>query len=85
MVEILVILYVRKKIIVDRNIAEAIAEVCVFHIYGEEAAQTQKPYVITDEQKCWVIEGKPPDALGGSFLVKLNKLNGQFIRITHSK
>ncbi|KAI1692862.1 NTF2 fold immunity protein [Ditylenchus destructor] len=66
--------------------AAKICEDYVTRIYGAEAANSQKPYVISDEGDAWRVTGQPPKLqLGGNFDVLISKSDGAILKVHHSK
>lgn len=65
--------------------AIGLAEFYIAKIYGEDVAKRQQPYDLTDNDKEWIISGKPPEALGGSFRIVIDKKDGRVIEIMHSR
>ena len=61
-----------------------LAESYVAQHYGEQTAQAQKPYWAEKDGERWIISGKPPKALGGSFRTVIGA-NGELEEITHGK
>lgn len=64
--------------------AMQLAENYVVQHYGEQTAQAQKPYRAEKDGGRWIISGKPPKALGGSFRAVIGA-NGELEEITHGK
>lgn len=70
--------------LVTEEQALQLAERYVTQHYGNQTAQTQKPYQIKREGEYWIITGNPPKALGGNFRVVLGE-KGKLEKITHTK
>ena len=64
--------------------AMQLAENYVVQHYGAQTAQAQKPYRAEKDGERWIISGKPPKALGGSFRAVIGA-NGELEEITHGK
>ncbi|WP_445659104.1 NTF2 fold immunity protein [Achromobacter sp. NCFB-sbj8-Ac1-l] len=66
--------------------AVEICEDYVTRVYGVEAANRQKPYVVSDEGDTWRVTGQPPKfQLGGNFDVLISKSDGAILEAKHSK
>jgi hypothetical protein len=74
------------KVIPDKDIAVAVAEIILFKIYGRDQITSEKPYDVNLIDGYWRIEGSlPPDRVGGTFLIILSAKNGRVIKLTHGK
>jgi len=62
------------------QMAMDLTEIYIRSVYGKETAKSQKPYIVKETSSGWQIEGKPPEALGGSFLVIISKKNGEVLK-----
>lgn len=69
----------------SENMVREIAEIYIKNRYGNDTAFQQKPYQVMEESRVWIINGKPPSALGGSFQLVIAKKDGKVEKITHSK
>ncbi|EIV0763645.1 hypothetical protein L6N65_004794 [Escherichia coli] len=69
----------------SREMALELSYVYIKYIYGKEKAEFQKPYIITDDNTCWKIEGKQPETFGGNFTILIAKKDGQVLDVTHTK
>ena len=73
-------------ILKSRLSAIKFVEPILFSIYGYKNIIQQKPYEICFLNNYWVIFGKlPKNNLGGTFLIIINSLNCEIIKITHGK
>mgnify|MGYP003534195606 FL=1 len=73
-------------IIKNDSTAIKVAESILFEIYGEKNIIKQKPYEIYKIKNYYVISGTlPKNYVGGTFLIIINSLNSEIIRITHGK
>lgn len=68
-----------------KETAIKLAEIYIGAIYGTEAAENQKPYIINDTGNSWVVRGKPPATLGGSFKIEINKKDGKVVALEHDR
>ena len=69
----------------SREMALELSYVYIKYVYGKEKAEFQKPYIITDDNNCWKIEGKQPKTLGGNFTILIAKKDGQVLHVIHTK
>jgi hypothetical protein len=61
-------------------------EPILFDIYGEKNIMEQRPYEVSDFKDYYVINGTlDVNSIGGTFLIIINKKNGEIIKITHGK
>ena len=69
----------------DQKIAIAIAEVVLFHVYGEKVIRAQRPYAVKHVRDKWIIEGAPPPRgfAGGSFHIVISQHDGRVLKLTH--
>lgn len=73
-------------VVLDEQLATAVAEAYVSCIYGQQAAQQQKPYRVTETETHWEVEGVLHGRrLGGTFRIHLAKEGGQVLLLTHSR
>ncbi|HEY4540557.1 MAG TPA: NTF2 fold immunity protein [Faecalibacter sp.] len=73
-------------IIKNDSTAITVAESILFEIYGENNIINQRPYKIHKIENYYVISGTlPKNYVGGTFLIIINSLNSEIIRITHGK
>jgi len=69
----------------SENMALELAEIYIKNVYGNTVSINQKPYRIIEEKDVWIINGAPPQALGGNFHIVISKKDGSVEKITHSK
>ena len=69
----------------SKNMALELAEIYIKNVYGNTVSINQKPYRIIEEKDVWIINGAPPQALGGNFHIVISKKDGRVEKITHSK
>ena len=67
------------------KMAKELAFIYVKYTYGNENAQSQKPYSISENNNLWKIEGKQPETQGGNFTILISKGDGRVLDITHTK
>ena len=79
-------LFYNKTIIKDKETAVGVAEQILFSIYGKAEIVDQRPYEVYSINNHWVISGTlPTDKLGGTFLIIINSVTGQIVKLTHGK
>jgi hypothetical protein len=78
---------VKKANLIDsEEIAIQIAEVILFHNYGEQMIIDEKPYKIKSVEDVWYINGTLKKGwVGGVFELMIQKKNGQVTLMTHGK
>ncbi|HEX7637548.1 MAG TPA: NTF2 fold immunity protein [Burkholderiaceae bacterium] len=73
-------------IVSSEQMAAALAEVYVTYVYGAQAAQSQKPYRVQALPEAWQVEGQLPEAmLGGTFELRLARMDGRVLALSHSR
>ena len=73
-------------LIKDKETAIQISEAILFKVYGKDNIVSQRPYETYFMDGYWIIGGTlPKDMLGGTFLVIINSVNGQVIKLSHGK
>jgi hypothetical protein len=73
-------------LITDKETAIAMAEPLLFKIYGKGEIESERPYEIYLIDGYWYISGTLPKGyLGGSFIIIINSINGEVIRLIHEK
>ena len=73
-------------LITEKSTAIAIAEVLLFKIYGKENITSERPYEIYRIDGYWFISGTLPKGyLGGTFIIIINSINGEVIKLIHGK
>jgi NTF2 fold immunity protein len=72
-------------VVPNEKTAASIAEAILIPIYGDKQIQSQKPFRVTLHNNVWLIEGALPDPpqQGGNFVLRLSKVNGEVLFITH--
>ena len=72
-------------VVPNEKTAASIAEAILIPIYGDKQIQSQKPFRVTLHNNIWLIEGALPDPPqpGGNFVLRLSKVNGEVLFITH--
>ena len=75
-----------EKIISDQKMATEFSKTILFKIYGENNIIIQRPYEINHIENYWILNGTLPKNMdGGTFLIIINEINGQIIKLTHGK
>ena len=73
-------------LITETATAIAIAEVLLFKFYGKENIESERPYEVYRIDGYWYISGTLPKGyLGGTFIIIINSINGEVIRLIHEK
>ena len=73
-------------LIKDKETAIQISEAILFKVYGKDNIVSQRPYETYFMDGYWIIGGTlPKDMLGGTFLIIINSVNGQVIKLSHGK
>jgi hypothetical protein len=73
-------------VVPDEKTAANIAEAVLIPIYGEKQIQGEKPFKVSIKNNIWLIEGVlDPPAPGGTFVLRLSKLDGKVLFISHSQ
>jgi hypothetical protein len=73
-------------LITDKETAIAMAEPLLFKIYGKEEIESERPYEVYLIDGYWYISGTLPKGyLGGTFIIIINSINGEVIRLIHEK
>lgn len=73
-------------IVSSENMAAELAEVYIANIYGKQAAERQKPYLVTQVNGYWQVRGvMQKRQLGGTFEIHLAKEDGRILLLTHSR
>ncbi len=68
------------------EIAFEIAESVLVSIYGKKKIDAEKPFSITLTDDIWIIEGNlNEDSDGGVAYMEICKLNGEIIKVVHTK
>lgn len=70
----------------DSGTAEAIARAVLIPIYGKGRVAAQEPLRAKEVDGTWEVTGTlPPNMLGGVALVRINRMTGQILRVTHGR
>jgi hypothetical protein len=73
-------------VVSDKETATTVAEAILFKIYDKENIVKQRPYEINFIKGYWIINGTLPMFWqGGTFLIIINSVNGEVIKLTHYK
>jgi hypothetical protein len=73
-------------LITDKETAIAMVEPLLFKIYGKEEIESERPYEIYLIDGYWYISGTLPKGYkGGTFIIIINSINGEVIRLIHEK
>jgi hypothetical protein len=75
----------RVGVVPNEKTAASIAEAILIPIYGDKQIQSEKPFRVTLQDNIWLIEGALPDPPEprGNFVLRLSKVNGKVLFITH--
>ncbi|EEW8489602.1 TPA: protein YhhH, partial [Escherichia coli] len=62
-------------------------EIYVKNRYGQDAAEEEKPYEITELTTSWVVEGTihSDQIAGGVFIIEIGKNDGRILNFGHGK
>ncbi len=75
-----------EELLPNEEVAIAVAEPILFHIYGKEQIMEERPYKTIRSGEHWVIEGHlDDDMLGGVFEIILSAKDARVIKISHGK
>ncbi|EHF0015201.1 TPA: protein YhhH [Escherichia coli] len=79
--------YTVRNLVKNKAIALELAEIYVKNRYGQDAAEEEKPYEITELTTSWVVEGTiPSDQIaGGVFIIEIGKNDGRILNFGHGK
>lgn len=70
----------------DAKTAVRIAEAILIPIYGEEQIKSELPLSAVLKDNVWVVTGHLPDGMeGGVAEVKISKMTGEILGVTHGK
>jgi NTF2 fold immunity protein len=73
-------------LITDKETAIAVAEPILFKYYGKDDILSERPYEIYLIDGYWYITGTLPEGFkGGTFIIIINSVNGQVIKLIHEK
>jgi hypothetical protein len=79
------ILWDKKLVLPNKDVAIKVAEPILFAIYGEKNILQQKPYNVSLRENKWIITGSIHSEKGGSFLIILDARNSKVLRVIHGK
>jgi len=70
----------------DQETAVKIAEAILTPIYGASQVQAEKPFVASLKREVWTVTGHLPEgADGGVAEVRISKLTGEILSVSHGK
>ena len=76
-----------RNLVKNKAIALELAEIYVKNRYGQDAAEEEKPYEITELTTSWVVEGTihSDQIAGGVFIIEIGKNDGRILNFGHGK
>ncbi|EES2083209.1 TPA: protein YhhH, partial [Escherichia coli] len=79
--------YTVRNLVKNKAIALELAEIYVKNRYGQDAAEEEKPYEITELTTSWVVEGTihSDQIAGGVFIIEIGKNDGRILNFGHGK
>lgn len=79
--------YTVRNLVKNKAIALELAEIYVKNRYGQDAAEEEKPYEITELTTSWVVEGtiRSDQIAGGVFIIEIGKNDGRILNFGHGK
>ena len=79
--------YTVRNLVKNKSIALELAEIYVKNRYGQDAAEEEKPYEITELTTSWVVEGTihSDQIAGGVFIIEIGKNDGRILNFGHGK
>ncbi|EES0095535.1 protein YhhH [Escherichia coli] len=79
--------YTVRNLVKNKAIALELAEIYVKNRYGQDAAEEEKPYEITELTTSWVVEGtiNSDQIAGGVFIIEIGKNDGRILNFGHGK
>ncbi|EHA4962611.1 protein YhhH, partial [Escherichia coli] len=79
--------YTVRNLFKNKAIALELAEIYVKNRYGQDAAEEEKPYEITELTTSWVVEGTihSDQIAGGVFIIEICKNDGRILNFGHGK
>ncbi|MDO2826673.1 protein YhhH [Escherichia coli] len=79
--------YTVRNLVKNKAIALELAEIYVKNRYGQDAAEEEKPYEITDLTTSWVVEGTihSDQIADGVFIIEIGKNDGRILNFGHGK
>lgn len=79
--------YTVRNLVKNKAIALELAEIYVKNRYGQDAAEEEKPYEITELTTSWVVEATihSDQIAGGVFIIEIGKNDGRILNFGHGK
>ncbi|GAB0711202.1 protein YhhH [Escherichia coli] len=79
--------YTVRNLVKNKAIALELAEIYVKNRYGQDAAEEEKPYEITELTTSWVVEGtiQSDQIAGGVVIIEIGKNDGRILNFGHGK
>ncbi|CTW52804.1 protein YhhH [Escherichia coli] len=79
--------YTVRNLVKNKAIALELAEIYVKNRYGQDAAEEEKPYEITELTTSWVVEGTihSDQIASGVFIIEIGKNDGRILNFGHGK
>ncbi|HBV0336243.1 TPA: YbbC/YhhH family protein [Escherichia coli] len=79
--------YTVRNLVKNKAIALELAEIYVKNRYGQDAAEEEKPYEITELTTSWVVEGTihSDQIAAGVFIIEIGKNDGRILNFGHGK
>lgn len=79
--------YTVRNLVKNKAIALELAEIYVKNRYGQDAAEEEKPYEITELTTSWVVEDTihSDQIAGGVFIIEIGKNDGRILNFGHGK
>lgn len=79
--------YTVRNLVKNKAIALELAEIYVKNRYGQDAAEEEKPYEITELTTSWVVEVTihSDQIAGGVFIIEIGKNDGRILNFGHGK
>ncbi|CTT85757.1 TPA: YbbC/YhhH family protein [Escherichia coli] len=79
--------YTVRNLVKNKAIALELAEIYVKNRYGQDAAEEEKPYEITELTTSWVVEGTihSDQIADGVFIIEIGKNDGRILNFGHGK
>lgn len=69
----------------DESTAVRIGEAAAIAQYGEKTIAEERPFRARQYGDTWIVKGTlhPPGAFGGTAVIKINKIDGRILFMTH--
>ena len=79
--------YTIRNLVKNKAIALELAEIYVKNRYGQDAAEEEKPYEITELTTSWIVEGtiESDQIAGRVFIIEIGKNDGRILNFGHGK